>query len=175
MDVRTCLLVRDPPALPMPTFCIKKWLVADDAARGINAASRYSRGRTPGLQYRRPTQVSSHPQPITLIKRWKEELYGCTILYMLVPMNQMKASTLDGLEPGVLPVAPLTRTFTVASANGKRISISGQQLPITPASSGHCAQAQTTEDCVADVGSPPSMINALQCICSAIPQPRKLL
>ena len=42
-----------------------------------------------------------------------------------------KASALDGPEPGVLP-AQLTRTFAVASANGKRISVSGQQLPIIP-------------------------------------------
>ena len=45
--------------------------------------------------------------------------------YVLVSVNQMKASALDGLEPGVLPVAPLTTgTFAVAFANGKRILIS---------------------------------------------------
>ena len=45
--------------------------------------------------------------------------------YVLVSVNQTKASALDGLEPGVLPVAPLTiGTFAVAFANGKRILIS---------------------------------------------------
>ena len=65
---------------------------------------------------------------------------------------------LDEMEPGILPVAPLTRTFAVASANGKRISISRQQLPITLAYAFiDCrAQAQTIEYCLANIGSPPS-------------------
>ena len=40
-------------------------------------------------------------------------------------MNQTRASVLDVLEPGVLPVAPLTRTFAVVSANGKWESTGG--------------------------------------------------
>ena len=65
---------------------------------------------------------------------------------------------LDEMEPGILPVAPLTRTFAVASANGKRISISRQQLPITLAFAfiDYRAQAQTIEYCLANIGSPPS-------------------
>ena len=59
----------------------------------------------------------------------------CSILIsVFMPMNRTKASALNELESGVLPVAPLTRAFAVASANENRISISRQQLPITPAS-----------------------------------------
>ena len=79
-------------------------------------------------------------------------------MYALVPMNRTKASALDELEPGILLVAPLTRTFAVASANGKQISISRQQLPITPAYAfiDYRAQAQTIEYCLENIGSPPS-------------------
>ena len=79
-------------------------------------------------------------------------------LYVLVAMNRTKATPLDGLEPGVLPIAPQSRSFTVASANGKRISISRQQLPITPAYAftDYRAQAQTIEYCVVNIGTPPS-------------------
>ena len=64
---------------------------------------------------------------------------------------------LDEMEPGILPVAPLTRTFAVA-ANGKRISISRQQLPITLAYTfiDYHTQAQTIEYCLENIGSPPS-------------------
>ena len=46
-------------------------------------------------------------------------------LQVPVPVNQTKASALDELEPDIIPVAPLTRTFRgIPSANGKWISIS---------------------------------------------------
>ena len=78
-------------------------------------------------------------------------------LYVLVSMNRTKAHALDRLTPGILPVAPLTRTFVVTTPNGKRTSISRQQLPITPAYAftDYCAQAQTIEHCVVDIGKPP--------------------
>ena len=41
-------------------------------------------------------------------------------LYMLVSMNRTKANALEGLEVGVLPVAPLTRTFVVTTPNQKK-------------------------------------------------------
>ena len=78
-------------------------------------------------------------------------------LYVLVSMNHTKAHALDGLTPGILPMAPLTRTFVVTTPNGKRTSISRQQLPITPAYTftNYCAQVQTIEHCVVDIGKPP--------------------
>ena len=41
------------------------------------------------------------------------------LVYVLVSMNRTKAGGFDGLESGVLPVAPLIRTFAVVCANGK--------------------------------------------------------
>ena len=73
-------------------------------------------------------------------------------------MNRTKATPLDGLQPGVLPITPQSRSFMVTSANGKRISICREQLPITPAYAftDYRSQAQTIEYCVVDIGSPPS-------------------
>ena len=78
-------------------------------------------------------------------------------LYVLVSMNRTKANALEGLEAGVLPVAPLTRTFVVMTPNQKKVSISRQQLPITPAYAftDYRAQAQTIEYCVVDIAKPP--------------------
>ena len=71
---------------------------------------------------------------------------------------------LMGWNQAFVLVALLTGTFAVASANGKQISISRQLLSITPAVTDYRAQAQTIEYCVADIGLPPSTIDALQCI-----------
>ena len=80
-------------------------------------------------------------------------------LYVLDAMNRTRATPLDGLEPGVLPIAPQSRSFTVTSVNGKRISICRQQLSITPAYAftDYRVQAQTIEYCVVDIGTPPSV------------------
>ena len=91
-------------------------------------------------------------------------------------MNQTKAGPLDGLDPGILPVAPLTRTFVVTTANGKRTSISRQQLPITPVYvfTDYRARAQALEYCVVNIGTPPSAQLAPfneYVLRSAIPQP----
>lgn len=79
-------------------------------------------------------------------------------LYVLVSMNPAKVNVPDSLElPDVLPVAPLTRTFIVPSANGKRIPFINCHV-----------EAQTIEYRMPDMGSPP-----LERMCNAIPQPRK--
>ena len=77
---------------------------------------------------------------------------------VLVSMNRTKATALDVQEPGVLLMAPLTRTFVLATTHGKRTLISRQQLAITPACTftNYRAQAQTIEYCVVDIGTPPS-------------------
>ncbi|KIM50258.1 hypothetical protein SCLCIDRAFT_1225460 [Scleroderma citrinum Foug A] len=38
--------------------------------------------------------------------------------------------TLDGLDAGVLPVAPLTRTFTIITVNGQTTTVSMQTQTI---------------------------------------------
>jgi len=79
-------------------------------------------------------------------------------VYMLVQMMHTKATTLNGLTPGVLPVTPLSRTFTITTANGSKTTIMRQQLPITPAYAftNYRSQGQTIEYCIVDIGSPPT-------------------
>ena len=50
-------------------------------------------------------------------------------LYVLVSMNRTKANALEGLEAGVLPVAPLTRTFVVTMPNQKRCRFLDNNFP----------------------------------------------
>jgi len=53
--------------------------------------------------------------------------------YVLFRMIRTKVDALDGLESGVLPITPLTKTFSVMTASGNKITVTGHQLPITPA------------------------------------------
>jgi len=79
-------------------------------------------------------------------------------VYMLVQMMRTKATTLNSLTPGVLPVTPLSRTFTITTANGSKTTVTRQQLPITPAYAftDYRSQGQTIEYCIVDIGSPPT-------------------
>ena len=63
--------------------------------------------------------------------------------------NGTREHTVDGLKPGVPPVAQLITTFALASTNGKR-------TPITPAYAftDYHTQAQMLAYCVASVDSP---------------------
>ena len=78
--------------------------------------------------------------------------------YVLVQMIRTRASTLDGLQPGVLPITPLSRTFTITTANGNKPTVTRQQLPITPAYAftDYRSQGQTIEYCIVDIGTPPT-------------------
>ena len=104
---------------------------------------------------------SLYRSPDDLLECRMEELTTCNCsirLYVLVLMNCTTATALDGLEPGIRPVAPLTRTFVMTTANGKPTSISRQQLPITPAYafSDYGTQVQAIEYCVVNIGKPPN-------------------
>jgi len=67
--------------------------------------------------------------------------------YVLVRMIRTKVDELDGLESGVLPITPPTKTFSVTTARGNKITVTGQQLPITPAYifADYRSQARTIE------------------------------
>jgi len=58
-------------------------------------------------------------------------------------MKHTKATAVNGLQPVILPVVPLSRTFTITAANGAKSTVTRQQLPITPAYAR-------------DIGSPPT-------------------
>ena len=57
----------------------------------------------------------------------------CPPAYIHVKMNCTKAVQLESLDKDVLPLVPLERTFTVVHGREHK-SITGRQLPITPAS-----------------------------------------
>ena len=83
----------------MVTFNVSTNLDMTNGARGhIVGSTRRERGETSG----RTHSVRLQYPP----------------LYVLMSINWTKVSTLDGLEPGIFPVAPLTRTFVVTTANG---------------------------------------------------------
>ena len=44
-------------------------------------------------------------------------------LYVLVAMNWTTATPLDGLAPGVFPIAPQSRSFTVTSERKKDLNL----------------------------------------------------
>lgn len=78
--------------------------------------------------------------------------------FVLLEMKRIKAQTLPGLPTGVLPVAPLSRAFSITMTSGCRCTVTRIQLPITPAFAftDYSAQAQTIEYCIVDIGSPPT-------------------
>ena len=71
-------------------------------------------------------------------------------------MLQTKVDALDGLESGVLPITPLTKTFSVVTASSKKITVTCQQLPITPAYAftDYRSQVQTIDHCIMDLATP---------------------
>ena len=79
------------------------------------------------------------------------------LTYVLVQVNRTKALTLDGLDARVRLATPLTGTFTITTVNGRKPTVSRQQLPITPAYAfaNYRFQGQTIEHCVVDIGAPP--------------------
>ena len=82
-------------------------------------------------------------------------------VYILIRMLHTKADALNGLESGILPITPLTKTFSVVTASSKKITVTCQQLPITPAYAftDYCSQAQTIEHCIVDLATPPPQGN----------------
>ncbi|KIM60784.1 hypothetical protein SCLCIDRAFT_1216491 [Scleroderma citrinum Foug A] len=76
--------------------------------------------------------------------------------YILIRMLQTKVDALDGLESGVLPITPLTKTFSVVTASSKKITVTCQQLPITPAYAftDYRSQVQTIDHCIVDLATP---------------------
>jgi len=44
-------------------------------------------------------------------------------IYVLVQMLRTKASVLNGLQPGALPITPLSRMFTISAANGSKTTV----------------------------------------------------
>ncbi|KIM60057.1 hypothetical protein SCLCIDRAFT_125049 [Scleroderma citrinum Foug A] len=71
-------------------------------------------------------------------------------------MIHTKADILEGLASGVLPITPLTKTFSVLTGSGKKLTVSRQQIPITPVYTftNYRSQAQTIDHCIIDLATP---------------------
>ncbi|PSS08934.1 hypothetical protein PHLCEN_2v3424, partial [Hermanssonia centrifuga] len=83
-------------------------------------------------------------------------------VYVLVRMERTRASQLPGLDPGVIPVEPMTTTMQIKLGThaGKEIkrTVRRRQYPITPAYAftDYRAQGQTLPYVVVDIATPPS-------------------
>ncbi|QRV77239.1 ATP-dependent DNA helicase PIF1 [Ceratobasidium sp. AG-Ba] len=90
----------------------------------------------------------------------------CAPVYILVWLNRTRVGRLLGLEPGVVPIAPVSRSYSmkvpVLQADGqvKLISrnIKRWQFPIAPAYAftDYKAQGQTLECAIVDIAEPPT-------------------
>ncbi|THG93156.1 hypothetical protein EW026_g8002 [Hermanssonia centrifuga] len=83
-------------------------------------------------------------------------------LYVLVKMSRTRASTLPGLDEGVVPVEPVTSTMKIKlnTRSGKTIqrTVHRRQFPITPAYAftDYRSQGQTLPYVIVDIASPPT-------------------
>jgi PIF1-like helicase len=79
-------------------------------------------------------------------------------LYVLVQLSRTKVPPLEGLEDGVLPIAPMERSFTFQDATGNVKTVLRRQLPITSAYAftDYWGQGQTINPVIVDIGKPPS-------------------
>jgi hypothetical protein len=77
--------------------------------------------------------------------------------YILVKLLRTKMNPLAGLPPQVIPISPITKTFTI-SVGGNSLTVSRTQLPITPAYAftDYRAQGQTIAPVIVDIGRPPT-------------------
>jgi PIF1-like helicase len=79
-------------------------------------------------------------------------------LYVLVRLTRTKASALEGLAQGIIPITPIERTYSIHDINGMKQTITRLQLPMTSgwAFTDIRSQGQTIDPVVVDIGRPPS-------------------
>jgi hypothetical protein len=77
--------------------------------------------------------------------------------YVLVKLEQMKARQLEGLPEHVIPIAPISKSFTI-HLNSQKLQIMRSQLLMTPAYTftDYHGQGQTIIPRLIDIGPPPS-------------------
>ncbi|KAG8731578.1 hypothetical protein FRC11_003516 [Ceratobasidium sp. 423] len=86
--------------------------------------------------------------------------------YILVRMDRARTATLKDLDPGVLPILPVLRTYTIPLSivgpnsevtKGKR-TVSRLQFPVTPAYAftDYRSQGQIIPAVIVDIASPPT-------------------
>jgi ATP-dependent exoDNAse (exonuclease V) alpha subunit len=79
-------------------------------------------------------------------------------LYVLVKLSRMKASHLEGLGEGVIPICPLERTYSFQDEAGITKTVTRRQMPMTGAYAftDYRAQGQTIDPVVIDIAQPPT-------------------
>lgn len=112
-----------------------------------------------------PTTIGGHVIKIVLDARGQISSSTSQVIelqyppaYVLVRMIRTKAEALNGLESGVLPIIPLSKNFSIVRADGVKVMVTRQQLPITPAYAftDYCAQAQRIDHCIVELATLPS-------------------
>ncbi|KAG8751959.1 hypothetical protein FRC12_012177 [Ceratobasidium sp. 428] len=86
--------------------------------------------------------------------------------YILVKLDKTRAKTLPGLEPGVIPVVPAVKSYSIVvpivQSNGQaklvRRHVKRVQFPIVPAYAftDYRAQGQTLKSAIVDIAEPPT-------------------
>jgi hypothetical protein len=76
--------------------------------------------------------------------------------YVLVKLFRTKAPCLEGLPPNVIPITPVSKTFSTMM-NGTKITVKRTQLPLTLAYAftDFRSQGQTINPLIVDIASPP--------------------
>jgi ATP-dependent exoDNAse (exonuclease V) alpha subunit len=79
-------------------------------------------------------------------------------LYVLVKLTKTKTPVLEGLEEGVVPIVPMTKTYTFQDADGNKKTVNRAQLPMTMAYAftDYRSQGQTITYPIIDIGRPPT-------------------
>ncbi|KII89502.1 hypothetical protein PLICRDRAFT_175676 [Plicaturopsis crispa FD-325 SS-3] len=80
-------------------------------------------------------------------------------LYILVELDRTKASALEGLGDGILPIVPMKKTFMVTEIDTKMSkTVTRYQFPVTLAYAftDYRSQGQTLEYVVIDIARPPA-------------------
>ena len=77
--------------------------------------------------------------------------------YVLVRLDRTKALQLQGLAQNVIPITPVTKTFTTTTKDGTKLTVNRTQLPLTLAYAftGYRSQGQTIDPVIVDIGTPP--------------------
>lgn len=76
--------------------------------------------------------------------------------YVLVKLAWMKVPVFEDLEQNVMPIAPITKTFST-NKDGKKITINWTQILLTPAYAftDYRSQGQTIDPVIVNIGWPP--------------------
>lgn len=78
--------------------------------------------------------------------------------YVLVRLNHTRAKQLDGLPENVLPLVPMSRSFTFQDPTFGKTIVTRKQLPLTAsyALTDYRGQGQTLYPVIVDIGNPPT-------------------